>query len=313
MIAQVAKTLKDEQAAGAAAHLFVFQGPGGGMWNEHRIQAGFQRRVDITARAVANHPAARFHHVVPVYKCAVRLRIFFRHDFNRVEVNLQARAFHLGRLFRRLALREKNQAMSLGEISQRFDYAIQDAGRRALKLTNTKMNSFDGRAFGAMPREFHVRVFQRTAEAAHAVTVLANIAALGFVQDVARVIPRIAEGLQQRQEFFNGLLEEDIIFPKRVVGIDQDRFSWHDSDPPQSPGMRRPVLSVSTWSRSLPRLSRQSPHIRSERMDAARSVTSFPERWRRFFPEFRAQPFASRRISTNSSETRDSFRGRRPR
>src|ERR1700675_3830951 len=113
--------------------------------------------------------------------------------------------------------------MSLGEIIQRFDDAIQDARRRAFKLANAKMNSPDRRAFSAMPGEFHVGVFQRTAKAAHTITVLANIAALGFVQDVPRIISRIAERLEQRQKFFNGLLEEDIILPKRIVGIDQDR------------------------------------------------------------------------------------------
>src|SRR5579864_9695038 len=56
MIAQVAKTLQNEQPSGPAAHFFVFQGPGGRMRDKHRIQAGFERGVDVTARAVAHHP-----------------------------------------------------------------------------------------------------------------------------------------------------------------------------------------------------------------------------------------------------------------
>ena len=82
-----------------------------------------------------------------------------------------------------------------------------------------------------MPGKLHVGFLERPAEAAHAVAVLADVAALGFVQDVAGVFALIAEGFEQRQEFLDGLLEENIVFPERVVGIDQNGFSRHDSGP----------------------------------------------------------------------------------
>ena len=90
------------------------------------------------------------------------------------------------------------------------------------------MDILDRRALGLVPGELHVGFFERPAEAAHSVAVLADIAALGFVQDVAGVFALIAEGLEQRQKFLDGLLEENIVFPERVVGIDQDGFSRHD-------------------------------------------------------------------------------------
>src|ERR1700731_2694584 len=46
MITQVAEASQDEQPARSPANLFVFQGPGGRMRDEHRIQACFERRVD---------------------------------------------------------------------------------------------------------------------------------------------------------------------------------------------------------------------------------------------------------------------------
>jgi len=58
----------------------------------------------------------------------------------------------------------------------------------------------NGRAFGLMPRKFHIGFFERPAKAAHAVAVLADVAALGFVQNVAGVFARITEGFQQRLE-----------------------------------------------------------------------------------------------------------------
>ena len=90
------------------------------------------------------------------------------------------------------------------------------------------VNIFHGRAFGLVPGEFHVGFLERAAEAAHAVAVLADIAALGFVQDVAGVFAGIAEGFEQGEKFLDGLLEVNIVFPERIVGIDQNGFSGHD-------------------------------------------------------------------------------------
>ena len=87
---------------------------------------------------------------------------------------------------------------------------------------------FHGRALGLVPRELHVRFFERPAEAADAVAVLPDVAALGFVQDVAGIFARIAEGFEQGEKFLDGLLEVNIVLPERVVGIDQNGFSGHD-------------------------------------------------------------------------------------
>ena len=142
-------------------------------------------------------------------------------------MNLQSGPLDFGRLLRRLALREQDQAMPLGKIVQRFEHAVQDIRRRALEFLDAVMDIFHGRAFGLVPRELHVGFFERAAEAADAVAVLADVAALGFVQDVAGVFAGIAEGLEQRQKFLDGLLEENIVFPERVIGIDQNGFSRH--------------------------------------------------------------------------------------
>src|SRR3984893_18796409 len=139
MLTQVAEASQDEQPAGSAANLFASQGPGGRMRDEYRIQACFERRVNITARAVASHPSPRFHDVVPVHHGAVGRHIFLRHDLNRLKMNLQAGPLDLGRLFRRFAFREQDQAMTSREIIQCFDNAVQDAGRRALNLADAEM------------------------------------------------------------------------------------------------------------------------------------------------------------------------------
>jgi hypothetical protein len=53
---------------------------------------------------------------------------------------------------------------------------------------------------------------------------LPDVTALGFVQDVAGVLARIAEGFEQREKFLDGLLEVNIVLPERVVGIDKKSF-----------------------------------------------------------------------------------------
>src|SRR4029077_8040655 len=59
------------------------------------------------------------------------------------------------------------------------------------------------------------------------VAVLANIFALGFVEDVANVGAREAAGLHERDEIFDEFLEEDIVLPECVVGIDEQGVAAH--------------------------------------------------------------------------------------
>ena len=75
--------------------------------------------------------------------------------------------------------------------------------------------------------ELEVRFFERTAEAANAVAVLANIFALGFVEDVADVGARVAARFDEGDEIFDQIFEEDVVFPERVVGVDEKGVSAH--------------------------------------------------------------------------------------
>ena len=85
---------------------------------------------------------------------------------------------------------------------------------------------------GLMLGQLHVRFFQRASEAAHTIAILANILALGFVKNVTDVLPCVADRLHQRNEILDQLLEENIVFPERVVGVDEKdlRFVWRRTD-----------------------------------------------------------------------------------
>jgi hypothetical protein len=62
--------------------------------------------------------------------------------------------------------------------------------------------------------------------------VLANIAALSFIEDVANVFPRVAKMFELSDEVLDRFLEENVVFPERVVCIDEERVSRHPASSP---------------------------------------------------------------------------------
>src|SRR5262249_45478443 len=172
-----------------------------------------------------DHPAVGLYDFVLADEAGVGDRILFVDDFNRLKKSLQAGALHFGRLLGRFALGEKNQAVALGEIGKRFRDAIENFRRRALEVHHAIVNFRERFALGQMLGELHVGFFERTAEAAHAVAILPDIFALGFVENVANVGARESVGLDERDEIFDQVLEEDIVLPERVVGVDEQRVA----------------------------------------------------------------------------------------
>src|SRR5215471_13606609 len=90
------------------------------------------------------------------------------------------------------------------------------------------MNFRQRLALGHLIGEFQVGLFERFAEAPHPIAVLANILPLGLVQDVAYVGARVAARLHQGYEVFDKLLEEDVVLPERIVGVDHQGVASHE-------------------------------------------------------------------------------------
>src|SRR5215472_2514054 len=119
--------------------------------------------------------------MVPIHEIAVGGDVFFSDDLDGVKVHLQPRPFDLAGLLGRLALRKEYEAVSFGQISKCFNDSVEDIRRRALEFLDAVTDIFQSRAFGKVPRQLHVRLLERPAEAADTVTVLADVAALRFV------------------------------------------------------------------------------------------------------------------------------------
>src|SRR5207302_6902541 len=96
-----------------------------------------------------------------------------------------------------------------------------------LQVDDAAMNQRQRLAFRQLVRELDVGLFQRASKATHPITELADIFAFRFIQDVANVRARIPVGLDDADEILDQLLEEYVVFPERVVRINQQCVASH--------------------------------------------------------------------------------------
>src|SRR6201993_1483142 len=230
MVTQFTEGRQDHELARSREHRLVLEVPGVHMRDIHRVQTRLHRGIDITAGAVADHPAVSFYNLMFIDEQDIGSGIFFSDNFNGFEKALQSRAFHLGSLFGRLALGKENQAMAGGKVGERLGNAIEDLRRSAFQVHNTIVNFRQYLAPRHLVSQLHVGFFKRPAEASHAVAVLADVFALGFVQDMQDCGPAITAGLDETDEILDQVLEENIVFPEGVVGVNQKRFAFHSPE-----------------------------------------------------------------------------------
>ena len=80
----------------------------------YSIQPRLHCRIDVAARAVADHPSVGLYNFVLVHQGSICLGIFLRYNFNRLEKSLQSRSFDFCSLFGWLALGEQDESMPGG-------------------------------------------------------------------------------------------------------------------------------------------------------------------------------------------------------
>ena len=203
--------------------------PGVLMRDVDGVEADLHGGIDVAARAVADHPGVVFYDFVFVDEKVVGLGIFFADDFDEFEKSLEAGALDFRGLLGGLAFCEENQAVALGEIGECFGNAVENFWWRAFELDDAIVNLCERFALDLLVGELEICFFERAAEAADAIAVLADIFALGFVEDVPDVCAGVAARLDERDEIFDQLFEEDIVFPEGVVGVDEKGVSAHEN------------------------------------------------------------------------------------
>src|ERR1700740_1749813 len=104
MGAELTKGRKNYELTRAGNARLMLQLPSVLVRDIDRVQADLHGRVDVAARAVANHPAVRFHNFVFPHQLAISVRAFLGHDFDELKETLQAGPLDFRGLLRGLAL-----------------------------------------------------------------------------------------------------------------------------------------------------------------------------------------------------------------
>lgn len=146
-------------------------------------------------------------------------------DFNCGEVRCEAGSLQFARLFGGIALGDEDKAVTRGEIFQSFldagkklDLVLGDAVSEA---ENTLMLLVGDPAAG----QVFEAVDQRSAEAAQTVPVSRNGGVFAVIEVLANLGGGMDPVVQVGDEVSNCPLEVDIVFPKGIVCVDQQRVT----------------------------------------------------------------------------------------
>ena len=205
----------------------MFHVPGVLVGNVDGVETDFHGGIDVAAWAVADHPALALDDFVFVDQASVGDSVFFRDDFDGFEKTLQPGALHFRGLLGGFTFGEKNQAVALSKVGESFRDAIKNLWRSALEFDDAGVDFRESFALGHLVGEFEICFFEGAAETAHAVAVLTNIFAFGFVEDVPDVSASVAARFDESNEIFDEFFEEDIVFPQSVVGVDHQGVASH--------------------------------------------------------------------------------------
>src|SRR5579862_1786258 len=119
-----------------------------------------------------------------------------------------------------------------GKVGERLRNTLEDVRRSGLQFHRHPFDLLYDFAPSGIPSQLQICIFKRTPEAAHSVTMLADIAAFSLIEDVANVFARIAKMFELGDEVLDGLLKENIVFPERVIRVNQQRVSCHPAVSP---------------------------------------------------------------------------------
>ena len=216
----------------------MLEDPSVAVGDEHGVESGGQRGVDVGLGAVADHPGGVVLEFVFVSESGIDFCIFLGNDFDGREVFLDSGALDFSRLLGRCAFCDEDQAVAHGEVLQSFgnfgdelDGMIFNDVSEAADLCPEFGSDWGG-------TETLEGVDEGVGEAVQSVSVLNDAFALDVVQDFADLLGRELVMIQEGDEFRDGSLEVDIVFPERVVGVDEEsldafesvmrRGSWHE-------------------------------------------------------------------------------------
>src|SRR5581483_1331314 len=132
--------------------------------------------------------------------------------------------------------------MPWGKILQGFRNSRQNLHRLFGNRARQSVNRFVKRRSDWFHRKLLKRHYQRMCKAAQPIPMGDDALALDFIQDFADFRRRPLALIQKRNKFRNCPLKIDIVFPERIVGIDQEILRsrrWHLNESNGYPISRR--------------------------------------------------------------------------
>ena len=208
-------------AGGGLVDDLVLEDPGEVVGDEDGVEAGAEGGVDVGAGAVADHPGVAGFAAVVGGEGEVGLVVFFGENLDGGEVGGEAGALELAGLLFGVSLGDQDEAMAGGEVGEGGG----DVGEELDLLVGDGL----GEAFDAAMLLFgegHVGELleagdEGAAEAVQAVAVGEDGGVLDAVEVAANLFGGVDTVIEVGDEAGDGALEVDVVFPERVVGVDE--------------------------------------------------------------------------------------------
>jgi hypothetical protein len=233
----------DEMLAGRGlVDDLVLEDPGEVVGDEDGVEAGAEGGVDVGPRTVADHPGVSDFAGVVGRECDVGVVVLFGQHLDGGEVGGEAGAFKLAGLLLEVSLGDEDESVAGGEIGEgwgnvgeEFDLLISDGLGEAFYAAMLLLGDGDvGELLEAGD--------QRAAEAMQAISVGEDGRVLDTIEVAADLFGGVDAVIEVRDEAGNGAFEVDVVFPQRVVGVDQQSLIRRTAD-----GLVWELIGGLTW------------------------------------------------------------------
>ena len=192
---------------------------------EDGVQTCGEGGVDIRLGAVADHPGGVRWKGVLSDDGAVGGFVLLGYDLDGGKIFLQSRALDFSGLLGGVSFGHQDEVVELAEILQGFGHAGENFNRMPGDLVGKAANAFVQAGRDRIDGKPLEGLNQRMREAVQAVAVPNDRFSLNVVQHHPNHFGRVFAMVEERNELGNRPFEIDVVFPERVIGIDEQSLS----------------------------------------------------------------------------------------
>jgi len=200
---------------------FVLQNPRKVMRDEDCVEPRCERRVDVGARTIADHPSRIGVEAVLFCERSIGCFALFREHFHLGKAVSQSGAIQLVVLLGEVALRDHVEIVALCQLLQR----LSDTRKQLDLLLGDRLREANDAAMLLQRDRLCGELFEAGDEgppkALHAVAVLLDRRAFNAVEVFADLFRRMHPMVEVGDEGGDGSLEVDIVLPQSVVRVEE--------------------------------------------------------------------------------------------